>query len=108
MKRGVDKTVLFCYNYNMNDNLVPEKLFHLRMLNDNILKQDESQFIIKNIRISPAGVLEAERAFADVSFTVKIFYNDKFYITELTTEEVADFYDSGCDHNDDMESQDDD
>ena len=82
----------------MSDNLVPEKLFHLRMLNDNLLKQDESQFVVKNVRISPAGVLEADRTWADVPFTTKIFYNDTFYLTELTADEVADFYESGCDH----------
>ena len=43
-----------------DENLVPEKLFYLRMLNDNLLKQDESQFTVNNVRISPAGVEEID------------------------------------------------
>jgi hypothetical protein len=52
-------------------------------------------------------VLEADRVFANVPFTIKIFYNDTFYLTELTEEEVADFNSQACDHDHDMGSQDD-
>lgn len=90
-----------------DNNLIPEKLFHLRMLNDNMLKQEDSQFIVKNIRISPAGVLEAERVFADTPLSIKVFYNDTFYLTELMAEEVADFYNSGCDHDHISDDEDD-
>lgn len=76
----------------MNDELVPEKLYYLRMLNDNLLKQDESQFVIKNVRISPSGVLEADRIYADVKFATKVFYSGEYYITELGPDEVEDFY----------------
>lgn len=82
----------------MNDeNLVQEKLYYLRMLNDNLLKQDESQFTVKNVRISPAGVLEADRIWPNVTFSTKIFYNGEFYLTQFTDEEVKDFFDV-CNH----------
>jgi len=76
----------------MNDELIPEKLYYLRMLNDNLLKEGESQFVIKNVRISPSGVLEADRIYADVKFATKVFYSGEYYITELGPDEVEDFY----------------
>jgi hypothetical protein len=88
----------------MNDNLIPEKLYYLRMLNDNLLKQDESQFTVKKVCISPAGVLEAERVWPNVTFTTKIFYNGEFYLTQFTDEEVEEFYDvANHMHDEDMD-----
>jgi hypothetical protein len=75
----------------MND-MIPEKVYYLRMLNDNLLKQDESQFTVKNVRISPAGVLEADRIYSNVSLTTKVFYNGEFYLSELSESDLEDFY----------------
>jgi hypothetical protein len=76
----------------MEDNIVPKRLYNVRLLHDDLQKQDNASFVASNIKISPSGVLEADRVWTDVEFTTKVFYSGEYYITELGPDEVEDFY----------------
>jgi len=75
-----------------NEEIVPEKMYHVHLLNEDLQKQGESVFTVKNVRISPSGVLEADRVWSDVPFVTKIFYKGEFLLTQMGEEEIAQFY----------------
>jgi len=88
----------------VNDELLPEKHYFIHLLNEDLQKQDEAKFAAKNIRISPAGVLEADRVWSNEKFTIKIFYKGEFFLTQMRDEEVEFFYDpESHDHGDEDE-----
>jgi len=83
------------------ENLVPERHYRVSLLNDDLQKRNDDMFVVKNVKISPSGVVEADRVWSDVPFTTKIFYSGTYYITEMTPEEVEEFYDvESHDHGD--------
>lgn len=84
------------------DNIVPKRLYHVKLLNEDLQKRDDSFFVAENVKISTAGVLEADRIWQDVEFATKVFYNGEFYVTELSPEEVEEWYNPHeCDHDHD-------
>lgn len=77
----------------MNDeNIVPKRLYNIKLLNEDLQKQNNDFFTAANVKVSPAGVLEADRVWQDVEFTTKVFYNGEFYITELGPDEIEEWY----------------
>jgi hypothetical protein len=89
----------------MNDDIVPERLYNIKLLNDDLQKQNNDFFTAKNVKIGPTGVLEADRIWQDVEFTTKIFYSGPFLIQELSAEEAEHWYDDECEHNHEDEEE---
>lgn len=89
----------------MNDDIVPKRLYNIKLLNEDLQKQNDNFFTAENIKISPAGVLEADRVWQDVTFTTKVFYSGEFYVTELGPDEVKEWFNPHeCEHGDEEET----
>jgi len=81
------------------ENLVPKRLYNVKLLNDDLQKQNNDMFTAENVKISAAGILECDRIWQDVEFTTKIFYSGPFIVQELSPEEAEHWYDPDeCDH----------
>lgn len=76
----------------MNEDIVPKRLYNIKLLNEDLQKQNNDFFTAENVKISPAGVLEADRVWQDVEFTTKVFYSGEFYVTELGPDEVEEWF----------------
>lgn len=81
-----------------DDNIVPKRLYNIKLLNEDLQKQNNDFFTAQDVKVSPAGVLEADRVWQDVPFVTKVFYNGEFYITELGPDEVEEWYNPDEEH----------
>ena len=89
------------------ENLVPKRLYNVKLLNDDLQKQNNDMFTAENVKISAAGILECDRIWQDVEFTTKIFYSGPFIAQELSAEEAEHWYDEGGEHTCGQEDEDD-
>lgn len=82
----------------MDDSIVPQRLYHVQLLNEDIQKRNEDIFTAANVRIN-GQILECERVYTDVPFKIKMFYKGEFLLTELDPTEVEEFNNPHqCDH----------
>lgn len=93
----------------MSDELVPQKMYRVFLLNNDLQKMQDDVMVAEDVRVGPSGALECNRIWSDTNIRTKVFYNGPYYVVQMDEEEISDFHepDHFHNHNDDMESEDD-
>jgi hypothetical protein len=70
----------------MSDELIPSRVYEVRLLDIDLQREGEDRFLAEDVRVSTAGILEANRIYIDSPRKEKVFFSGKFFITEMSQE----------------------
>jgi hypothetical protein len=87
----------------MNDDIVPQRIYELRLLNVDLQKDQEDRLLVTDVRAA-GGALEANQIYTDSDSMNKIFYHGDYFIREMLLEEFEELKEHGH-HHDEEEDQ---